>query len=311
LLPGVPRRTVGVVPYLNWKDSDGFTFPGGAVRSGKQVLLCGSGYETLPPAFAVQRRFGGLLRRYRQRRGLPITAAVGPQLPTEAGAAGEARVRLRLPTPGRRLQWRLFFEDGNGNSSDDLHVSRFGEFESLGGDAFGFGLEIPLGIRVAVDPDITISVLTPWDQGKSDFRSYLAELATDVRAEGEDDAQSLAALSEYFQDSLPDTPPRDWRFELETEELHLDEGEAATVLLRVETPTAGETAFAVQMSAEVDGEEAIVATEPFVVRMPEDGSEPAELLGGGGEGGGDSQLDQPEELEESEETLGVQAAGSS
>ena len=295
------------MPYLNWNNSNRAVLPGGSVQIGKEVLLSGEGYDTPPSKFVIQRRFGLLLRRYREKKGLPITAQVGNPLSISPGG-GDGKVEAGpwvLRTPGRRLKWRLFFEDEDGNNSDELHVSRLGELRSLGLNVSGFGLEADFDFTAAIDPHVELSVLTPWGAHDTNLRPFLHELADDVRSEQEGSAESLASLSEFLGEFLPDAPPPGWSFEVTPDTFELDQGETASFSIQVETPSPGATAFALQMTAEIEGELAMVASDPLVIRMPEDGSRPVELLGDDNLSGDDSEEDEPEPIEERERIRAV------
>lgn len=283
------------MPYLRWRRTTGAEVPGGSsVLTGKEVLLSGDAYETPPGHFFVQRRFGVLLRRYREHRGMPITAPVGQPLPVTAIGEEEAGAGpWVLRTPGRRMKWRLFFEDEDGNNSEELHVSRLGMVRSLGLEGLEAGASAEFEFTAAIDPRVKVSVLTPWNS-EAGLRPFLQELAEDVREEGESDHESFAALTEHWREYLPLEEPPGWGFELEREEFDLDEGESISFGIRVNTPTAGAAAFSIQLSAEVDGELLTVASDPLVVRMPEDGSQQAELFGGDNLSGDDAAEDEIE-----------------
>jgi hypothetical protein len=297
-----------MLPYLNWKDGDHAVIPGGSVHIGKRVLLSGERYETLPSEFTVQRRFGLLLRQYREKRGLPITAQVGNPLPIRPVSEGEGEAGpLVLLTPGRRVKWRLFFEDGKGNSSGEIHISRLGTFRSLGLGASEGELVIDGDFTAAIDPHIELSVLTPWDTNGANLHPFLRELADDVCAPEESSAESIASLSEFLGEYLPGTPPPGWRFEVEPDTFDLEEGESVSFRIRVEAPSPGATAFALQMKAEISGEPTMVASDPLVVRTPEDGSHPVELLGDDNLSGGDSEEDELPQEKVREEVRGVAA----
>ena len=60
----------------------------------------------------------------------------------------------------------------------------------------------------------------------------------------------------------------------------LGEGESAEFTLTVDLPSTGATAFVLQARGEVEGEEVRVFSDPLIARMPDDGNETAELLGG-------------------------------
>jgi hypothetical protein len=287
-------------PHLHWLKETNESELSGGVQSGKDVLLSGDGYDAIPSEFAIQRRFGRLLRKYREKRNLPITAPVGQPLRIRTGDEdGQVKAGpLTLRTPGRRLKWRLFFEDGNGNNSEELHVSRLGELQSLGLTILGTGLRIDFRTTAAVDPLVHLSVLTPWATGEDDMRPYLVEMASDVREEGEDAEETAASLTEYLGDYLPTEQPPHWQFEFDQTEFELDEGESAHFSLHVDTPTPGAALFAVQMTAEIEGKKAMVASDPLVARMPEGGSQGAELLGDDNLSGDDSEEEESEQARE-------------
>jgi hypothetical protein len=295
--------------YLRWRKDNGAELSGG-VQSGKDVLLSGDGYDSLPKEFSIQRRFGALLRQYRERKGLPITAAVGQPLRIKPGAEkGEAMAGpWALRTPGRRLKWRLFFEDGSGNSSEELHVSRLGELRSLKLGVLETGFKIDFRFIAAIDPLVQLTVLMPWGEGKGDLHPFLRELADDVRGEGEGSDASLASLSEYLSEYLPAEQPPGWRLKANRTEFDLDEGEAAHFSIQIEAPTPGAAAFVLQMTAKVDGELLMVASDPLVVRVPEDGSQQAELLGDDDLSGGGSELDEPKQVKEPATTDALEMA---
>jgi hypothetical protein len=294
-------------PYLNWQDDVRAVIPGGSVRNGKRVFLSGERYETLPDEFTVQRRFGLLLRQYREKKDLPITAQVGNPLPIRPAGNGEGEAGpWVLRTPGRRLKWRLFFEDGKGNNSEEIHVSRLGRFRSLGLTASEGGLVVDGDLTAAIDPHIELSILTPWGAEEADLQPFLRELADDVRSPEESNTESLASLTQFLGEFLPDAPLPGWRFEVEPETLDLDEGESASFRIRVETPSPGATVFAVQMAAKIEGESVMVASDPLVVRAPEDGSHPVELLGDDNLSGDDSE-DAPGQIQEREGAWAVAA----
>jgi hypothetical protein len=255
---------------LHWRDTAGAILPGGSFKTGKRVVLSGEGYTEQPRTFIVYRRFGPLLRRFREWRGKPSISAVDQPVTAEETSTDRAQGGpWALRTPGYRLRWHLFFEDDLLNRSGELDISRLGTLgPSVGAalDPVTFQVEVP--ITAAIDPLVTISVMTPWGEGQDDFDQYLAELAEAAADAGDDTDETIGALRKYLGHYLPSDAPEGWEFDLERDEFELEEGESATVRITVQAPTPG--AFAVQMTATVDGEELIVASDPMVVQVPED-----------------------------------------
>lgn len=275
---------------LDWCNSKGAVLPGGSVRTGKEVLLSGRGYSTQPDDFTVYRRFGLLLRRFRERKGKPATCAVGNPLVARAVNSEDAQAGpWVLRSPGRRLKWRVFFEDDQLGRSEELHVSRLGAIGPSTGVAIGpFVFGINTQITAAVDPVVQLSVMTPWGGDEDDFSQYINELAEDATEDGEDSEETLGALREYLERYLPSDPPEGWEFVIEQDEFELEEGESTSIQILVQAPTAGATAFAVQMTGEVEGERVTVASDPMVIHVPEDWRHATLLFGGDSDAGGGS-----------------------
>jgi hypothetical protein len=281
------------VVHLYWSKLNGSVLPEGSVRSGKDVLLRGRGYASAPENFAAQRRFGALLRRFRQQRGKPPIASVGPPLQVGTKDADEVQAGpLTLPTPGHRVKWRIFFEDEMGNSSKELHLSRLGTVKPAAGlpaEMGGAGIEFDF--VAAIDPVVRVSVITPWGTDDEDFREYARELAGEAIDDDEDVDEAtdwlLAALSRF----LPPEPPPGWEMVPEQREFVIDEGESARIGLSIAAPTVGTVVFALQLAAEVDGERLTTTSEPLAIHVPEDGSQGSLLFGDGDAPGGDSSLE--------------------
>jgi hypothetical protein len=277
---------------LHWRDTGGAILPGGSFKTGKRVVLSGEGYTEQPSTFTVYRRFGPLLRRFREWKGKPSISAVGqPVTAEEAGANGAQGGPWVLRTPGYRLKWHVFFEDDLLNRSAELDISRLGTFgPSIGAavDPVTFRIEVP--ITAAIDPLVTISIRTPWGESKDDFDQYIGELAEDAADTGDDIEATFGALREYLGRYLPSEAPEGWEFAMERNEFELEEGESAIVQITVHAPTPGATAFAIQMTAMIDGEEMIVASDPMVVQVPEDWRYASLLFGGDDDAGGGSEF---------------------
>jgi|GEM_PF-5775340 len=296
------------MPYLNWKNSKGAVLQGGSIRAGTEVFLSGENYDALPAEFVVRRRFGALMRKHREKKDLPITEQVGNPLPITPGGEGRGEAGpLVLRTPGRRVKWRMFFEDAERNNSEELHVSRLGSVRSLGVGVSEAELKADFDLTLAVDPHVELSLLTPWDSGEANLLPFLRELADDVCATDENTDESFASLHEFLAEFLPDAPPPGWSFEIEPDEFDLGEGESDSFSIRVEAPSPGAAAFAVQMTAEIDGELAMAASDLLVVRMPEDGRT-VELLGDDDLSGDNPEDLKPEQIEEPEDTRAVAAS---
>lgn len=273
------------MPNLRWRDAGaGSEKPevvgGTCVKHGKNLWLCGDDYAEDPTWFSAYHRLGFVLRRYCERKQRPTIIPVGkPQRVLPRDANGEFSAGpLKLPTPGRRLKWRIFFMDGAGHESDELHVSRIGSFEPPQATVLGTGVNLPIVFTVAVDPEVELSVLTPWET--EGWSSYLRELAGHVRDEGERVDDAVASLSAYLGAFLPEESPTDWSFDFDEDRFSLAAGESAHCTLSLEMPTPGGTVFAVRATGEVDGEMAQAVSDPLIARMPDDGSETAELFGG-------------------------------
>lgn len=273
--------------YLEWLNRNGAVLSGNsAVQTGKEVWLRGRECSALPSHFTVYRRFGFLLSAYLRRKGRRTVRQVGqPQTVVATDMATAFAGPWVLPTPGRRIKWRLFFVDDALNASEELHDTRLGTFSAKAGAAAeGVGLDVEGDFKAAIDPVLRLSVLTPWqDDG---FEDYLFELAADVANEDELVPESFASLSEFLSPLRSNEPPDGWSFYVEETEFELEEGERAPLRVRFEMPTPGTVVFALQMSAVLEDGEVSVASEPMVAHMPEEGSQGAVLLGGGDAGGG-------------------------
>jgi hypothetical protein len=283
------------MPHLRWKDggpgSEAAELMGGiCVKSGKRLWLWADGYSRPPDEFLIFHRLGFVMREYCRRKGrLPFVQLGQAQ---EVASQDDGRVSagpVRL-TPGRRVKWRVFFADNAGNASEVLHVSRLGTFGLPEVTILGNGLRLPWVFTAAVDPEVEVSVVTPWHG--EEWTSYLRDLVSDVVGEDEGEDEALAFLAEGpLEGYLPQEPPDGWEFALEGERFELGEGERAEFSLTVRMPTVGAAAFALQASGEVEGEKVQIVSDPLIARMPDDGSETAELLGGDeGDGGSEDLL---------------------
>jgi len=269
------------LPTLRWRKSNGAIIPGGSIKPGKEMILSGGGYHVLPRTFTVQRRYGALLRRIREHRGQPAASPVDLPLdaiPQEVNAAiSEPWV---LPTPGRRLKWRLFFEDDRLGRSGEIHLSRWGSFgPSIGVPTGPVELGVQADFTASVDPVARFRVLTPWQEEGVPFRDLLGELVE----EGD------TALDDLLEPYLPSAPPEGWKIGVSQDEFSIAEGESVNVSAQIHAPTAGGIAFALEMAAEVEGEIMIACSDPMVVEVPEDGDQPALLFSDGGDCGGATQ----------------------
>jgi hypothetical protein len=270
---------------LEWLNKNGAVLPGGtSVRTGKEIWLRGTDYEALPASFTVYRRFGVMLRYYRRYKGKPEVRRVGQPLTVHATDSKTAYAGpWVLPTPGRRLKWRLFFVDGTRRQSEELHDSRLGRFTPAVGVSEGVSLVVEADFIAAIDPEVQFSVITPWGTGEDDFQQYVYELAADLTDEGEEFPQVLESVSAYFD---PQYAPEGWSFEVQQSEFELAEGERARVRVRVDAPTTGGVTFALQMKATIDDEAVAVVSEPMVAYKEEGGTQASLVFGGDDEDGG-------------------------
>jgi hypothetical protein len=258
------------------------------VKAEKPLWLWADGYATPPEEFVLYHRLGFVMRAFQQHRKRATVVRLEP--PQEVASHDDGRLSagpVRL-TPGRRMKWRVFFADDAGNTSQELHVSRFGTFGLPKVNVLGNGLEIPGMFTTAVDPEVELSVLTPWHG--DEWTSYLGELVSDVVGK-EETGDAIAFLgARTLEGYLPGEPPDGWEFTLDQRRFELGEGESEKFALTVDMPSTGATAFALRASGEIDGEELQAFSDPLIARMPDDGNETAELLGGDEGDGGSGDL---------------------
>ena len=263
----------------------------------------GTDYESLPLSFTVYRRFGVLLRYFRQLREKPAVRRVGqPQIARATDSTTAYAGSWVLPTPGRRIKWRLFFVDGTWRQSEELHDSRLGRFTPSVGISEGATVNVEGDFIAAIDPVVQLSVITPWGEGEDDFREYVHELAADVADEAEELPEVLEMLLAFFGSWMPTDAPEGWSFEVEQPEFELAESERVRIRVQVEAPTAGTTVFALQMKAIVDDEPVAVVSDPMVIYKPEDGTQ-ADLVFGGDDEDGGSEEEEPASVEDLGGTL--------
>lgn len=254
---------------LRWLKRNHATLPPTVVRAGKEVILNGTGYTVPPNSFQVYRTFSKPIRRFREARGKSPISEVD-SISTHSNGTGSAQSNpWTLPPPPRRLKWNLVFEDSRLNRSPGLAVSRLGLIRPKGGlGVEGATVSLGLEITAAIDPLISLSVLTPWAPREEGLHALLHELAVDA-ADGEEDADS-DALREYLGGYLPADPPKGWEFAISPDELELEEKKRARVSLTLYAPSAGAAAFAVEMAATVDGERLAVVSDLIAIEVPED-----------------------------------------
>jgi hypothetical protein len=269
---GLAPLDSSVMAFVHWRKLDtNAVLMGGSVGTGKDVLLTGEAYADLPSTFTVKRRYGALIRLYRQSRGEGPTTALETLVAVPDGRDRAQAGPVALLTPGRRLKWRMFFEDDLGNTSNELHVSRMGNFNGTVGVAAEPGrAQVETTFTAVVDPRIKVSLLSPWSG--EEFDEFVHELAEDAAGTYED-------LREFIAPLVPAEAPAGWRVTLRQERLSVDDGESIRVQADFHLPTPGAMIFALQMTAEVDGELIFSASDPLAVFAPEDGGQAAILFG--------------------------------
>lgn len=273
------------MPYLHWRESNGAILPAGSVRHGKDLLLTGEGYSQQPSTFTVYRRFGPMLRRFRERQGESSIAPVGNSVMAEPYGASNARAGpWRLPVPARRLGWRLFFVDDQLGQSGELNDTRLVTLSAaVAAPIEQFKISIGIKVTAAIDPGVQISLLTPWGDGGENFDQYVEELADDCEAAPD-------ALREYLEPYLPFEPPEGWEFAVGQSEFTLDEGESVDAEILLSAPTSGATTFAIEASSVIDDEKVTVVSDPMVIEVPEDWRYASLLFGRDHDAGGGSAL---------------------
>ncbi|MFZ1993931.1 MAG: hypothetical protein WAU75_07470, partial [Solirubrobacteraceae bacterium] len=169
------------------------------------------------------------------------------------------------------------------HSSPILHVSKLATI-SLGlgpkvkvgpipgGPSLEGGIvEMKATIITSVDPEVNLSVMTPWAQNADDnLREYLHELAADSTEEGEDSGQLEEELIAYLTPNLPEQAPGGWQFTLPTSQLSLRDGERAEVSVQLRAPTPGSAAFAIQVTEQGRAEPNSVVSDVVIIEVPED-----------------------------------------
>ncbi|HSS33559.1 MAG TPA: hypothetical protein VLL27_09795 [Solirubrobacterales bacterium] len=277
--------------FVHWRKLDtGAVLMGGSVKTGKDVLLTGEAYADPPSTFTVKRRYGALIRLYRQSRGEGPTTALETLVAVPSGTDRAQAGPVALRTPGRRLKWRMFFEDDLGNASNELNVSRLGNFAGTVGVAVEPGrAQVETTFTAVVDPEVKMSLLSPWSG--EEFDEFVDELVEDAATDG-DSPGAYEGLREFIAPLMPAEAPTGWRVTLRQERLMVDEGESIRVQADFQLPTPGVMIFALQMTAEVDGELITSSSDPLAIHVPEDGGQAAILFGDdGGRPGGKHELE--------------------
>ena len=251
--------------------------PTGAVKAGKVVVLTVENPQwPLGRNVTIYRTPGEIGRRFRVRRGKSPLIELD-QLAIRANGAEPLRSDpWTLPTPGRRLKWRVLFEDEYLHQSAILHVSRLGMIKpNLGpniaipgvpGVQAAFAIEFEL--QSAIDPVVELSVMTPWGNDDEDLRPYLYELAEDACDKNENPEIAADELRAYLGPHLPADPHAGWEFRVSEPRLELQAGERKTVSVELHAGARGSTAFAVQMVA-ADNPELATASDLLIIDVPD------------------------------------------
>jgi hypothetical protein len=268
---------------LRWRKRNGAILPGGSVKPGKEVVLGSDAFIAKPDRFTIYRELSALMRRVREEKGKSPFIQIDSLRASESGGGPDsARSEAwTLPTPGRRIKWRLRFDDDQLHRSPVLHVSRLGTISAglapkakagipHGPSAEVSVVEIRAEIVASVDPVVDLFVMTPWGQKDEDLYGILDEFAADSTEEGEDPGGTREALTAYLGPHLPDEPPKGWEFTLPTSEVKLAEGERAEVVVQLRAPTPGSTAFAIQMRTVDQAEPDASVSDVFIVEVPSD-----------------------------------------
>lgn len=287
------------MPELRWRKRNGAILPAGSWKPGKEIVLGSDEFMVSPGHFTIYRRPGAVMRRFRERQGKPALIAVD-KLKAYDDADGSMRARSEpwtLPTPGRRIKWRLTFEDDQLHPSPLIHVSRLGTMSPTIGAGVPIphvpGAEATLGIGIeivaSVDPVVEFSVLTPWGEGDEDLRGFLYDLAADSTNEGEDPEATARDLFAYLAPHLPTEQPDGWEFAMRTPRLELPEGERVATLVELRAPTRASTAFAVQMRTPDEPDDLVSVSDLLVIEVPDDPAQ-ASLLFGDDDGRGELRI---------------------
>lgn len=163
---------------------------------------------------------------------------------------------FRLPEPGPYFFSRYFFRDSDGNSSRHVIASEFvwSEFEIPDLDdhyplkEITTGLiELVIGLFAARDPDLVLSVVTPWGEGNDNIVSYLVQwLAQDPQF---DEEMAENHVREMLGPFLSEEPPAEWSFEFSQDTIRaLMPEEPQQTELRITAPTPGEFILAIRVT---------------------------------------------------------------
>jgi hypothetical protein len=271
---------------LRWRKRSGAILPGGSVKPGKEVVLGSDDFLTKPEFFTIYREPSALVRRIREEKGKSPLIQID-RLHADEPAERPASARSQpwqLPTPGRRLKWRMIFDDDQLHRSPTLHVSRLGTITPSLAPKVGIPhvgevgvFEIGVEVVASVDPTVELTILTPWDKRNGDLRELLYDVAADGVGEGEDFPEITDVMLNYLKPHLPDEPPPGWEFSLSTSQLELAEGERRWIAMRLRAPTAGSAALAIQMRA-LDTPDLETVSDVFIIEVPAGSANPSFLF---------------------------------
>jgi hypothetical protein len=204
---------------------------------------------------------------------LDLDSIKDSQVPTSAISENFA-----VPTVGLRLSMPIFMRDSLGNASQPVDASRLGKL-IIGPNitVLGTGGGIAQGeLTVAVDPDVSLSLLLPWKSEKDlQLGPLVDEIAEDLSTIlDEPQDATREGIGDLIRWAMPDYPPDGWEIDLTTRSLSLWTGETASFGIHLTTPTPGIAAFAVQADAPTGYEESrnSVVSELMVIEADDSGT---------------------------------------
>jgi hypothetical protein len=275
---------------LTWiKDVDGAVIPFQTnIHVGSRIRVWGRDYapDQTPDNFQVFRGYGSLARRFREKSGRPPETLMA-DLPADAAKATSTAAiskSLIVTAPRLRLRVPLFVRDsfGNRTNPNPIFAARLGGI-NVGPNVtvLGNGGSIATAeVTTAVDPELELRVLLPWQSGDdataSDVKNHgtvqdlIRDIAIDI-AESTDGVEPEFASDSMREDigwALPSEPLPGWSVELSTPTMYLGDGETAAIAIRFTTPTPGAAAFAIQARGIApDGEIETVASEIYALAV--------------------------------------------